>query len=135
MSRFLIAAVALLAASPAPSPKRRAPAPSTDLREFMTRDLNPAFTDVSYLLYHAPKGAAGWQDRVVASTEKLRDLVDQLSSHAEAGTDEELTSFKVHSVQLRIAARALAAAEPGEREGWFRQVSAVCNSCHDENKH
>jgi hypothetical protein len=93
----------------------------------MKETMNPAFTNASFHLFHGGKRPAG---ELHAAFERLRAATEQLEG-VDAPTGHGQMSYRIHVVQLQIAARALAVAEPHDRQLWFSQVSAVCNSCHE----
>lgn len=123
-------------ASPSPSPAAPAAASATvDMFQFMEKELNPAFTEVSYQLFHARKPGAEPSPELHAALERLKEKAAQLA-RAPQGQGEKGASFRIHAVQLQIAVRGLSEASLSQDEAqismWLTHVSSVCTSCHSE---
>jgi hypothetical protein len=100
-----------------------------DLGDFMKEKLNPAFSDASFYLFHHRAKTPAEAEKVQAAFDNLKAAVGELDRFSAPHSDA--TPFRIHVVQLQIAARALADADPEQRVVWFNQMSAVCNSCHE----
>jgi cytochrome c556 len=106
-----------------------------DVQQFMEKELNPAFTDVSYLLFHVRKPGEKPSAELLAAFERLSEKSSQLARHPQ-GQSEAGASFRTHAVQLQLAVRGLAeasqSADEAKIELWLTHVSSVCQSCHAE---
>jgi cytochrome c556 len=106
-----------------------------DVRQFMEKELNPAFTDVSYQLFHVRKPGEKPNAELLAAFERLLEKSSQLASGAQ-GQREAGDSFRRYAAQLHVAVRGLAEASQSGDEAqidtWMTHVSSVCQSCHAE---
>ncbi|MDY7229271.1 hypothetical protein [Hyalangium rubrum] len=131
---ILVPTTLALAGHASPPSTTNAPAAS-DMARFMEKDLNPAFTDVSYQLFHARKPGDEPSPELLAAFERLTAKSAQLA-RSPLGQGEKGASFRIHAVQLQIAVRGLSEASLSQDEAqigmWLTHVSSVCNSCHAE---
>jgi cytochrome c556 len=125
---LLAAAVVLLGAGPAGT---------GSLRSRMKEKMNPAFTRVSYNLFHARTPS---EAQLLQAAEQLEQTAREL---ARRPTGDSITEtdpqFRVYATQLHTDARALLTAlnEQADRrdvEHWFNHVRASCEACHSQFK-
>ncbi|HEX8698858.1 MAG TPA: hypothetical protein VF815_08475, partial [Myxococcaceae bacterium] len=88
-------------------PAHASNASSKNMQQFMEKDLNPAFTDVSYLLFQVRKPGEKPNAELRSAFERLLERTSQLKLHPRS-QGEQGASFRNHAVQLHTAVRGLA---------------------------
>jgi len=113
----------------------QAPAGTKSLQQFMEKELNPAFTDVSYLLFQVRKPGEKPSAELHSAFERLLEKSSQLSRLAQ-GRVEASSSLRHHAVQFEAAVRGLAeASQSGDEariDAWMAHVTSACQSCHTQ---
>jgi cytochrome c556 len=107
------------------------------LRARMKEKVNPAFTRLSYVLFHAAKPSDEELQRAAADLEQVsRELARRPLG---SGATETNPQFRIYAVQLHTNSQALLTTveEQGSRdelEHWFNHVRASCEACHSQFK-
>jgi cytochrome c556 len=108
------------------------------LRVRMEDRLNPAFTRVSYQLFHARPAS---EDELLTAAAQLELNARELARKPTSASSvhEADPQFRIYATQLHTYSRALLTAitEGAERpdlEHWFNHVRASCEACHSQFK-
>jgi cytochrome c556 len=125
-------ALLLLGASRPQKPKTPA---QQDLADTMKTRINPAMSELSFQIFHAPGGKP--------DDAKIRAALQTLNAESVAlvrsRTLTEEPGFHAGAVVLQTSIEGLAAAyqtqeSPEEINHWFSHVSAACNGCHSTSR-
>ena len=132
LGSLLVIVVAVVAAKPVPADAKAAD--PEDVTSFMKHRLNPAFTDVSFHLFHAGGTAEAARPALDKAVARLQAVAEELTRLPPPAEDEALAfRLQAHELQHSVVGlkEALAGGgAPAEVTHWFNHVSATCASCH-----
>ncbi|MEW5847731.1 MAG: cytochrome c [Myxococcota bacterium] len=100
----------------------------------MRERLNPAFTSVSYELFHRPGPPGDRREDILRALEHLHTQTKALVAFPMP--DGDTIPFRIHATTLhRDVGAMLEAAGSGDDaqvQHWFQHVQATCNGCHEQ---
>lgn len=128
----------LLACTNAPAPREPAPPRSPELNKLMNEQVNPTFSKLTFLAFHAdtlddPDAA---QAQLVAAADRLSAATERLSTWPEppVQSDEGREVFQAYSNSMKqYTGNLVTAARGGDPSATTRaleKIAETCNNCH-----